>query len=327
MSKHKNINISVIGCGMWGRNITRSCASLGVLRNVVDSNPDRAAEFAETFSTTVSDFASVCADKDIDGVIVSTSAQAHEQLAVAALSAGKHVFVEKPMSLTLASAKAMNKAAKTANRQLMIGHLIQYHPAFIELLARVKGGAIGKLQHIQANRLAMGRIRKTDSALFDLCPHDISLILALTGSLPTRVACHGAAHITPGIVDVISTGFGFTGGVSANMTTSWVHPVKDHRLIVTGETGSLMFDDTKPWPEKLTLFSDQITQAGELFIVERDSPIYLPVDEKEPLKQEVGAFIQVCQTGSPATTDGDEGVAVQTVLEQMTNCLQQVNQT
>ena len=325
MNKHQNINIAVIGCGMWGRNIARNCANLGVLKNVVDINPDRAGEFAQTFSTTASDYASVCADKNIHGVMISASAKSHEQLAAEALGAGKHVFVEKPMSLSLDSAKAMNTAAKEANRQLMIGHLIRYHPAFTELISQVKGGAIGKLRHIQANRLAMGRIRNTESALFDLCPHDLSLILTLTGSLPTHVTCYGAAHITPGIVDVVSTGLGFAGGVSAGMTTSWVNPIKEHRLVVTGQTGSLLFDDTKPWPEKLTLFSDHITQVGELFVVERASPIHLPVEEKEPLKEEVAAFIEVCQTGQPAPTNGDEGVAVQSVLEQMTSCLQQLN--
>ena len=126
------------------------------------------------------------------------------------------------------------------------------------------------------------------------------------------------------MVDLLSTGLGFADGVTAGMTTSWVNPIKEHRLIVTGQTGSLMFDDTKPWPEKLTLFSDQITQAGEVFVVERASPIHLPVDEKEPLKQEVTAFADVCRTGQPAVTNGDEGVAVQTVLEQMAGGLNQM---
>ena len=327
MSTHKKINIAVIGCGMWGRNIARICASLGVLNYVVDRSPEKAAEFAQTFSTQAAVFSTVCADETIHGVMISASAQAHEQLAVEALGAGKHVFVEKPMSLNLASAKSMNKAAIKANRQLMIGHLIRYHPAFIELLAQVKSGAVGKLRHIQANRLAMGRIRNTESVLFDLCPHDLSLILALTGSLPTCVTCNGAAHITPGIVDVLSTGLCFANGVSASMTTSWINPIKEHRLIVTGQTGSLMFDDTKPWQEKLTLFSDHISQTGELFIVERANPIHLLIEENEPLKEEVSAFIKACQTGQPTLTDGNEGVAVQTVLEQMTNSLQQLNKT
>ena len=327
MSTHQNTNIALIGCGIWGRNIARICARLGVLNYVVDHNPEKAAEFAHTFSTQASVFSTVCADKNIHGVMISASARAHEQLAVEALEAGKHVFVEKPMSLNLKSAKSMNKAAIREKRQLMIGHLIRYHPAFIALLAQVKGGAIGKLRHIQANRLAMGRIRSTESALFDLCPHDLSLILALTGSLPTCVTCHGAAHITPGIIDVLSTGLGFANEVSAGMTTSWINPIKEHRLIVTGQTGSLVFDDTKLWPEKLTLFSDYITQTNEFIVVKRTNPVHLPVEESEPLKEEVLAFIKVCQTGQPAPTDGNEGVAVQTVMEQMTDCFQQLNET
>ena len=324
MSEYNDIQIAVVGCGMWGRNIARNCAGLGVLSHVVDNTSERAGEFAQSFSAQVASFEEVCANTSVQGVMISASAAAHEPLAIAALAAGKHVFVEKPMALTLASAQAMNEAAKAAGKQLMIGHLIRYHPAFTELLAQVENGAIGQLRHIQANRLAMGRIRNTESALFDLCPHDLSLILALTGSLPDSVVCHGAAHITPGVVDLLSTGLGFAGGVTAGMTTSWVNPIKEHRLIVTGQTGSLMFDDTKPWPEKLTLFSDHITQAGEVFVVERASPIHLPVDEKEPLKQEVSAFIEVCRTGQPALTNGDEGVAVQTVLEQMAGCLRQM---
>ena len=323
MSRTNAIQIAVVGCGMWGRNIARNCAGLGVLQAVVDNHPDRAAEFAQSFSARPASFAEVCDNKAIQGVMISASAAAHEPLAVAALQAGKHVFIEKPMALTLASAKAIRQAAQTAGRQVMIGHLIRYHPAFLELQTQVQNGAIGQIRHIQANRLAMGRIRNTESALFDLCPHDLSLILALTGGLPTKVVCHGAAHITPGVVDLLSTGLGFEGGITAGMMTSWVNPIKEHRLIVTGQTGALMFDDTKPWPEKLTLFSDQITQAGELFVVERASPIHLPVEEKEPLKEEVSAFVEVCRTGQPALTDADEGVRVQAVLEQMAACLQQ----
>lgn len=324
MSTNETVQIAVIGCGMWGRNIARNCASLNVLHAVVDHNPDRAAEFAQSFTSNAASFEDVCADKAVQGVMISASAAAHEALAIAALQAGKHVFIEKPMALTLTSAEAIREAAKSAGRQVMVGHLIRYHPAFTELLTQVQNGAIGQIRHIQANRLAMGRIRNTESALFDLCPHDLSLILALTGSLPTDVVCHGAAHITPGVVDLLSTGLGFADGITAGMMTSWVNPIKEHRLIVTGQTGSLMFDDTKSWPEKLTLFSDQITQAGELFVVERSSPIHLPVDEKEPLKEEVSAFIEVCRTGQPALTDADEGVRVQSVLEQMTACLAQM---
>jgi len=310
---------------MWGRNIARNCASLQILHSVVDTDAKRASEFAASFSCSALDFETVCADPQIDGVMISASAAAHEGLAISALKSGKHVFIEKPMALTLAAAHHINDTAEQCDRQIMIGHLIRYHPVFQELLRQVQNGAIGQLRHIQANRLAMGRIRNTESALFDLCPHDLSLILALTGQQPQSVSCHGAAHITAGIPDMLATGLGFDNGITAAMHTSWLSPIKEHRLIVTGQSGSLVFDDTKPWSEKLTLFSDHITQAGSLFVVERASPNYLPVPEDEPLKQEVRAFAKVCQTGAPALTNGAEGVAVQTVLEKMVSVFELTN--
>ncbi len=312
-----DIHIGVVGCGLWGRNIARNCARLNVLRGVSDSDCQRAEEFATSFNCTATSFAELCSDPHLDGIMIAASAESHEELAVQALQAGKHVFIEKPMALTLASATAIRNVARQAERQIMTGHLIRYHPAFQELQKQIADGAIGTIRHIQANRLAMGRIRNTESVLFDLCPHDLSLILALTGAPPVTVSCHGAAHITPDMPDFLSTGLGFASGITAAMHTSWLSPVKEHRLLVTGQTGSLVFDDTKPWSEKLTLYSDNITQAGSLFVIERASPLTLPLEEAEPLQEEVKAFINVCATGAPALTDGDEGVRVQAVLEQM----------
>lgn len=155
----------------------------------------------------------------------------------------------------------------------------------------------------------------------------ISLILALTGAAPSAVRAHGVSHITPGVVDILSTGLSFNGGISAMMQTSWISPYKEHRLTVTGSSGALVFDDTKPWPEKLTLYQDNIQQSGALFMIERASPITLPVAESEPLKEEVSAFVEVCQTGSPAKTDIEEALLVQQVLEMMQNQLVDFNRT
>lgn len=319
------VNIAVVGCGMWGRNIIRNAASLGVLAGVCDRNEARAAEFAKDFDTKALDFNAAIADSAIDGIMIATSAASHELLANQALSAGKHVYIEKPMALTMQEAKAIASQAKKSGKQVMVGHLIRYHSAYIELQAQVENGAIGQLRHIQANRLAMGRIRNTESVLFDLCPHDLSLILNLTGRKPESVHCAGASHITKGLVDVLNTTLSFSGGVTAMMQTSWMSPYKEHRLTVSGSKGSLVFDDTLAWPEKLRLYQDNIQQTGELFVVERASPISLPVAETEPLKEEVRAFCHVCKTGAPATTDMAEALEVQEVLEMMTHQLKDMN--
>ena len=319
------VKMGLVGCGMWGRNLARNLAQLDVLAAVADRTDENAAAFATQFNSRKSDWDAMLADASIDGVVIATAAPSHDQLAIAALQAGKHVYVEKPLSLSLAGATSIAKAAQMTGRQVMVGHLIRYHAAFRELQEQISAGAIGKLRHIQANRLAMGRIRNTESVLFDLCPHDLSLILALAGSMPDKIYCAGSSHMTAGIVDYLIGFLGFENGLSAGMQASWLSPFKEHQLTVTGTAGSMVFDDTKPWPEKLTLYQDAMRLNGEHFIIDRASPVALPVPEAEPLKDEMRAFIAVCETGNPAASDISEALNVQTVLDQMQTALIDTN--
>lgn len=319
--------IGLVGCGMWGRNLARNLAQLGALKSVADRNSINASDFASQFDVAQASLESMLNDPQIDGIVLATSAPSHIDLAVQALEAGKHIYVEKPLTLTLADAKTVAEVAQRTGKQVMVGHLIRYHAAFQELQSQLAAGAIGQLRHVQANRLAMGRIRNTESVLFDLCPHDLSLILALMNAEPITVSCAGASHVTDGVVDILSTVLGFDGGRSATMQTSWMSPYKEHRLTVIGSAGSLVFDDTKSWPEKLTLFQDNIRPDGEGFLIERASPISLPIAEAEPLKDEMRAFISCCDTNAPAPTNIDEALAVQRVLEQMQNSLIDTNAT
>ena len=310
-------NIGLIGCGMWGRNLARNLASLDALACVADATPENASDFATAFNSQPASFDDLCQNPSLDGVVIATPAHSHAAIALPLLAAGKHVYIEKPLALSMDAATQIATAAKAHDRQVMVGHLIRYHAAFIELQKQLAAGVIGDLRHIQATRLAMGRIRNTESVLFDLCPHDLSLVLALTGASPTHISCAGASHITPGIVDILSTVLGFPGGVSAHLNTGWINPVKQHCLTVTGSTGSLVFDDTKPWDEKLTLFTDDISQDGDYFTITRQPPRALAVTEGEPLKDEMRAFIQACASGNPAPTDIEDALAVQAVLDMM----------
>ena len=313
----KQFKIGVIGCGMWGRNIIRNAAQLGVLAAVTDNNTERAEEFALQFACEALSLDECLKRDDIVGLMIATSASSHCDIAVAALAAGKHIFIEKPMAMSLAEAQTIQTLADKQMKQVMIGHLIRYHPAFQALQVEVGGGLIGNIRHIQANRLAMGRIRCTESVLHDLCPHDLSLILALTECAPQQIFSHGLSHMTKGLADFLSTSLLFEDGITASLHTSWLSPVKEHRLTVTGETGSLVFDDTKPWAEKLCLYRDHISQDGLYFDIKRHPPEFIPVPEVEPLKAEVATFINTCKTGEPAPTDAAEGVRVQEVLERM----------
>jgi len=319
--------IALIGCGMWGRNIARNLAGLGALNCVHDAIEERGVSFASQFDSSYRTLEAILDDTAINGIMIASNASTHKELAIKALQAGKQVFIEKPMALTLADAQVIADTVDKTDNQVMVGHLIRYHPAFQTLQQQITSGAVGKVKHIQANRLAMGRIRNSESVLFDLCPHDLSLILALTDGLPDSVICHGVSHISENVVDILSTALGFANGVSAHMQTSWLSPYKEHRLTVTGENGSLVFDDTKPWTEKLVLYQDQITQTGDLFLIERASPLALSVPESEPLKDEVSAFIRLCDEGLLPPTNVHEALNVQKVLEAMQTQLQDLNQS
>ena len=320
-------NIALIGCGMWGRNIARNLAGLGALSCVHDAIEERGVSFASQFDSCYRTLEAILEDPNINGIMIASNASTHKDLAIKALQAGKQVFIEKPMALTLADAQVIADTVDKTDNQVMVGHLIRYHPAFQTLQQQITSGAVGKVKHIQANRLAMGRIRNTESVLFDLCPHDLSLILALADGLPENVICHGVSHISENVVDILSTALGFANGVSAHMQTSWLSPYKEHRLTVTGENGSLVFDDTKPWTEKLVLYQDQITQTGDLFLIERASPLALSVPESEPLRDEVSAFIRLCDEGLLPPTNVHEALNVQKVLEAMQTQLQDLNKS
>ncbi len=311
------VRLALIGCGLWGRNIARNVAALGLLEAVCDSERERAASFARDFSCAAREWQAVLEDDRLDGVLIAASAAAHESLAIQALQAGKHIFVEKPLALSLPAAQRICRVADETGRQVMVGHLIRYHPAFAELCRQIEAGAIGQLRHIQANRLAMGRIRASESVLYDLCPHDLSLILAITGTMPQQVSCFAASHITQGVADWLAAGLGFADGVTAALQTSWMSPYKEHRLTVTGSAGALVFDDTKPWPEKLILYHDTIRQAGDLFDIERAEPVCLPVAEAEPLRAEISCFATVCASGQPAPTGAEDALQVQEVLSML----------
>ena len=313
----QTVRLALVGCGLWGRNIARNAAELGMLEAVCDSNLERAASFASDFSCASQEWQAVLEDDRLDGVMIAASAASHESLAIQALQAGKHIFVEKPLALSLPAAQRICRAADQQGRQVMVGHLIRYHPAFAELCRQIETGAIGQLRHIQANRLAMGRIRASESVLYDLCPHDLSLILAITGKMPQQVSCFAASHVTPGVADWLAAGLGFADGVTAALHTSWMSPYKEHRLTVTGTAGALVFDDTKPWPEKLTLYRDSIRQSGELFDIERAEPVCLPVLEAEPLRAEISCFAKICASGQPAPTGAEDALQVQEVLSML----------
>lgn len=322
--KTPTARIALIGCGMWGRNIARNLHQLGVLAGVSDLSSQAAGEFAAAFETEALGFDEILDRPDINGVCIVTAAPTHAQLALDAFAAGKAVYVEKPLSLTVSDAEAMVGAAEKAQKPLMVGHLIRHHAGFQELCRLIKTGAIGGIRHLRLSRIAPGRIRDSESVLFDLCPHDLALVAALTDQAePTQVHCHGFSHITPDVHDSITAQLDFKNGMTASIQANWLNPVKIHNLTVIGDTGALVFDDTKPWAEKLTRFTFHVTKTDGMINLDRDQGEFIPLAEAEPLKDEMQNFIDAITTGQPPLTDGNEALYVQHIMARMQASLDQ----
>ena len=316
--------IALIGCGMWGRNIARNLKQLGVLAGVCDSNPKAAADFAAQFDVEPLTMETLLARPDIEGVCIVTAAPSHAELALACFAAGKAVYVEKPLALTVDDAAAMVDAADAAKKPLMVGHLIRHHEAFKTLCRMVQAGAIGALRHLRLSRIAPGRIRASESVLFDLCPHDLALVAALTDQeIPTQVHCHGFIHVTPGVLDGIAAQLDFGSGITASLQANWMNPVKIHNLTVVGDDGALVFDDTRPWAEKLTQYAFKISRDDQIISLDHDHGVAVPLEEAEPLKEELQDFIRAITTGGQPLTHGHEALYVQRIMARMQQSIDQ----
>jgi len=315
------MSVAVVGCGYWGKNVVRSFAQLGALSAVIDPNPAAAESEAAAHGAAARSWDEVLADPAITAVSLATPAELHFDQAMAALKAGKDVLVEKPIALTAADGEALKAAAEASGRVLMVGHLLQYHPAFEALLALVEAGRLGALRYAHSNRLSMGKFRLEENVLWSFAPHDVSMLLALFGAAPVEVRATGGAFATAGIEDEVQVDMIFPGGGHGHVFASWLHPFKEHRLVVVGETASAVLDDTQPWERKLVLYPYALkTGAGAPEAI-KGEPEAISVPQDEPLKRECAHFLAACRDRSTPRTDAAEALRVLRVLSQAQACL------
>jgi predicted dehydrogenase/acetyltransferase-like isoleucine patch superfamily enzyme len=308
-------SVAVIGCGYWGRNLVRVFHDIGVLSAVCDADAGVAAAHAQEYGVPARELDEILVDEAIAAVAIAAPAAQHADLAGAALQAGKHVFVEKPIALRATDAEELIAMASEQERVLMVGHLLQYHPAFLALRGLIDGGRLGRLQYIYSNRLNLGKIRREENVFWSFAPHDISMILALTGEMPSSVTAKGASYLHNVIADVTNTYLSFPSGVNAHIFVSWLHPYKDQKLVVVGSEGMAVFDDTQPWNRKLRLYAHRIGWKNGAPEPERAEAELIELDEAEPLKLECEHFVACIVEGVTPRTDGAEGLAVLRVLE------------
>ena len=312
-------DLALIGAGYWGKNLARNFNELGALHTICDSQADTLKTYQAGYTDLkkTTEIQDVLEDAAITKVAIAAPAALHYALVRQMLLAGKDVFVEKPLCLDAAQGQELVELAKQSKRILMVGHLLQYHPCIQKLQALVAEGILGKLYYVTSNRLNLGKIRREENALWSFAPHDISVILSLTGvQLPERISCAGESYLTQGVGDVTLTTLRFVGGVRAHVYVSWLNPFKEQKLTVVGSNGMAVFDDTRPWAEKLILQRDYLTWTnGQMPMPSKSKSETVTVPESEPLKNECVHFLECCGTRRNPRTDGAEGLRVLQVLQ------------
>lgn len=308
--------LAVIGCGYWGQNLVRVFQSLGALRRVCESAPDR-IDVAKKLAPAVpvcDCFDSVLDDPDIDAVVIATPAETHAKLASAALAAGKHVFVEKPLALTHREGLKLVEQAHAAGLVLMVGHILEYHPAVTELVSRVRSGSLGQVQYIYSNRLNLGKVRKEENILWSFAPHDVAVMLRIVDAMPYEVSATGGAYLQPNIADVTVTNLLFDHGVRGHIFVSWLHPYKEQRLVVVGSKAMAVFDDVSK-DRKLVIYDQGIDWIDGQPTPRKSEAEVIQLPAVEPLAEEARQFLHAIATGSRPLTDGVSGLNVLQVLQ------------
>ena len=308
-------NIAVVGCGYWGKNLARNFAELGALASIVDPDPETAARHAKQHGVAVMTLEEALASEQIEALVIAAPAEMHMDLALKGFDAGKHIYVEKPLALSVTDGERMQDAAKAAGRKLMVGHLLQYHPVFVHLRDMVRAGELGALRYAYSNRLSMGKFRVEEDAFWSLAPHDVSMLLALFNEEPIEVRGHGLGFITDGIADESRLDMVFSKGRRAHVFASWLHPFKEQRLVVVGEKSMAVFDDTKPWEEKLAIYPHEIDMSGHTPAPVKAEPLYPVIATGEPLKSECAHFLDCMADDTTPFTDAEEALRVLRVLE------------
>lgn len=310
------VGIAHVGCGYWGKNLVRNFAELGALIAVVDDDQAAAAKMAAQHGVLAKTLAEVLNDPSITAISFATPAATHADLALQAIKAGKHVFVEKPLSLDVAEAQNVVDAAQEAGRILMVGHLLQYHPIFLALRNLVTSGKLGNIKYVYSNRLSLGKLRTEENVLWSFAPHDISMVLALVGEEPVAITAEGASFVTREIADVAICHMRFPSGVRAHVQASWMHPFKEQRLVVIGELGMAVFEDSQPdWSRRLAFYSHRVTYDNKLPVPVRGDAEFIEVAQGEPLQEECAHFIDCIGRRITPRTDGKEGLRVLKALQ------------
>lgn len=320
----KRVSIGLIGCGYWGPNLVRNYVSFDDVdfKGVCDASEDRLniilSKYPMLNGTNNAD--ELIYDDDIDALIIASSAVTHHDLAKKALEAGKHVFVEKPLSLNVPDGEELVKISEEKGLILMVGHLLLYHPAVERVKQAIDSGELGDILYLYGQWLNLGKIRHDENCLWSIGPHGISVTLHLLGASPTEVSVHGMDYLQDGLEDVVFCNLKFPDDIAANLHISWLDPHKERKLTVVGKKKMMVFDDMET-AEKLRIYDKGVDVKPEIYsfaegLTLRSGDVLIPAFRmSEPLASECRHFIDCIREGTEPLSNGREGLEVLKVLQ------------
>ncbi len=328
MDEQSLIKVGVAGLGYWGPNLARNFAAIGgcELAWLCDASQAACEKLARALPSArvTADLQDLLEDPELDAVVLATPVPTHAELAVRVVSAGKHCFVEKPLATTAADAERAVAAAERAGKILMVGHLLEYHPAVDRLKELLDAGELGDLYYVYGNRLNLGKLRADENALWSLGAHDVSVVLALIGEEPVECLAHGSSFVRDGVEDVVFCYLRFASGAVAHLHLSWLDPHKERRLTIVGSKRMATFDDMQI-EGKLTVYDkgfDEDSRSWGEYIARSGDTFSPSVGNVEPLRLECEHFVQCVRTDQTPRSDGHSGLRVVRVLEQLQRSLE-----
>lgn len=326
-----NVRIALIGCGYWGPNLARNFSQVehGELALCADLDDQALARLQRQFPQVemTTDVMAVLERPDIDAIALATPARTHATLALQALAAGKHVFVEKPLAMNTTDAQAMVAAATAQQRTLMVGHIFEYHPAVQYIKDLLDSGELGDLYYLYSTRVNLGRVQTDINALWSIAPHDVSIMLHLVGRLPAQVTARGQSFLNGTVEDVVFVTLEFASGALGHVHASWLDPSKTRQLTVVGSRKMVVYDDVAA-EGKVKIYDKGVYRKGEAGYGEfqykvHSGDIMMPrLEMTEPLRLECQHFVDCVRSGSQPLTDGFNGLRVVRVLQAAQNSLE-----
>lgn len=322
----ETLRVGVVGFGYWGPNHVRNFAALRskevTVVAIADRDPNRRLHAREMFPDVpvVVEADDLVNDVGIDALIIATPAHTHFAIARLALLAGKHILVEKPVTTNLTEAHELVELAADRNLTLMVGHTFEYAPAVNYIHELIESGAIGETLHIRSQRVNLGQYQTHINVLWDLAPHDISILSYLLGKTPTHVSAIGRSHVNPRIEDIVSLTLEYEDNLMANVILSWLDPRKSREMTIIGSKKMLVYDDTAT-TDKIRIFDkgaygpDEYRSFGEFQVSYRYGDMISPhLDNYEPLREQSDHFVDCIRYEKTPRSDGESGARVVRVL-------------